>query len=227
MGNGSGDPGTVVGAMADPSEPDADDATDAVEPTEATSSPRSGLRSLDARTVAICVVLGVAAALITVLVASALSSDDESSPPGLELQESGPIDSEAFLTQPLAAVDGSETDLATFQEDQPMLVNLWASNCAPCIDEMPLLNDAQAENPGITFVGVATQDEVTKAKALAKQTGITYPWALDPTGELYLESKGAGMPTTVLLAADGTVLDSKTGSFDNASELQAFLDQAA
>lgn len=106
-----------------------------------------------------------------------------------------------------------------------MLVNLWASTCGPCIDEMPLLNDSAQANPDITFVGVATQDDLAQAKTLARQTGITYPWALDPTGALFFESKGVGMPTTVLLAADGEVLDSKTGSFDNQSELQAFLDQ--
>ena len=47
---------------------------------------------------------------------------------------------------------------AAYADDQPMLVNLWASNCVPCIDEMPLLEQARADNPDVTFVGVATQD---------------------------------------------------------------------
>ncbi len=225
MGIWWGGPGTVVGAMADLSEPDVDDATGAAAPSEAPAPRRSGLRSLDRRTVAICVVLGIIAAIITVLVGSALSSDDDTTP-SLELEEAGPISSERFLTQPIATVDGDETNLASFQEDQPMLVNLWASNCLPCVEEMPLLNAAQTANSDITFVGVATQDDLAKAKALAKRTGITYPWALDPTGELYYESKGIGMPTTVLLAADGSVVDAKTGWFDSATELQAFIDQA-
>lgn len=206
MGNPFGDPGTVVVVMSDVSEPQAP-------------------RSLDRRTIAIAACIGLLAALLAGLAASVLLAEDDPTG-GMQLEESEAIDSQAFLTQKLDTVDGGTTDLESFQDDQPMLVNLWASNCAPCIDEMPLLNEAQAANEDITFVGVATQDEPAQAKKLAEQTGITYPWALDPTGELYLESKGAGMPTTVLLAADGSVVDSKTGSFDNATELQAFLDQA-
>ena len=96
----------------------------------------------------------------------------------------------------------------------------------PCVDEMPLLEGAKAKNPDLTVVGVATQDRLPQAKALAKQTAITYPWIQDPKGEVYYESRGNGMPTTLLLSADGDVLATKTGAFKSAAELQAFIDQA-
>ena len=214
--------------MADPSEPQAGGATATAEPAEPSGpdAARGGRRVLDRRTIAIAVVLGVVAALVTVLVGSALaSSDDGGSDGAMQLQE--PIDASALLKTGLKTVDGGTTDLARFQEDQPMLVNLWQSTCAPCVDEMPLLDAAQADNPDITFVGVATQDKAAKAEALADQTGITYPWALDPDGDLFFAAQGQGMPTTLLLSASGEVIDAKTGSFDNASELQAFLDQAS
>ena len=107
-----------------------------------------------------------------------------------------------------------------------MLVNLWQSTCLPCVEEMPMLDEAQADNPGITFVGVATLEDAAKSEKLAEQTGITYPWASDPTGEVYYAAEGAGMPTTLLLDADGAVISRKTGPFDDAAELQTFLDQA-
>ena len=211
--------------MADPPEPAVDDPSDADEPAEATSSPRTGRRSLDGRTIAICALIGLIAALVTALVASAVLSDDAPSG-GMALEEAGKVDTAKLFAQPLDTVDGGTTDLAAFREGKPMLVNLFASSCIPCVEEMPLLTGAQQDNPDITFVGVATQDDADKAKALVDKTGIRYPWALDPTGEFYYETKGAGMPTTLLISADGKVLDRTSGAFDNRSELQAFLDQA-
>ncbi len=212
--------------MADLPEPAVDDPNDAAESVEATSSARRGLRSLDGRTIAICALIGVIAAILTALVASAVLSDD---PPkdGMPLEEATQVDPAKLFAQPLDTVDGGTTDLAAFREGKPMLVNLFASNCVPCVREMPLLTAAHEANPDITFVGVATQDDPDRAKALAKKTGIRYPWALDPTGGFYYETKGAGMPTTLLISADGKVLDSTSGAFDNRSELQAFLDQAS
>jgi thiol-disulfide isomerase/thioredoxin len=145
----------------------------------------------------------------------------------MDLEETEQVDTAKLLAQPLDAVDGGTTDLASFQDGKPMLVNLFASNCVPCVDEMPLLEAAHEDNPDITFVGVATQDDTDKAKALVDRTEISYPWALDPTGELFYEAKGAGMPTTLLLSADGKLLGHTTGDFDDAAELQAFLDQAS
>ncbi|WP_421117830.1 TlpA family protein disulfide reductase [Aquihabitans daechungensis] len=211
--------------MADLPEPAVDDPTDAAEPVGATSPARGGRRSLDGRTVAICALIGLIAAIVTALIASAVLSEDEPTD-AMQLQDVEQVDTTQLFAQPLDTPEGGETTLAAFREGKPTLVNLFASNCVPCVDEMPLLTDAQADNPDITFVGVATQDDVDKAQALVDDTGIEYPWALDPTGEFYYEAKGAGMPTTLLISADGEVLDSTTGAFESRSELQAFLDQA-
>jgi len=213
--------------MADSPEPDAGGTTPTAEPSEPTGadpSPGRRGRTLDGRTLAIAAVLGVAAALLTVLIASVVI-DDGGSTNAMVLQD--PIDADALLSQPLDRVGGGTTDLASFQEGQPMLVNLWQSACAPCVHEMPLLNDAQTANPDVTFVGVATQEPSLKdAKALAKQTGITYPWVLDPMGGVFYEAGGQGMPTTLLISKSGSVIDTKSGPFTSAGQLQAFLDQA-
>lgn len=226
MGVAGDHPGTVVGAMADPSEPDAGADAPAAEPAETASDrPSPGRRrTLDRRTVAICAVLGVIAAIATVLVASAFSSSSDGSDDAMVLK-----DTDVLLTQPLETVDGEETDLTAFHEDgTPMLVNLWQSTCEPCVREMPLLDAAQADNPDVTFVGVATQEtHLDAAEKLAEQTKITYPWVLDPDGEFFYEAGGQGMPTTLLLDGTGAIVSSHTGEFSNASELQAFLDQAS
>ena len=228
MGSGGGCPDTVVGVMVDtPDLPD--DASDTAEdrPTEQ-PAPRSGLRSLDRRTVAIVACIALVAALLAGLIASfALGGDEATDDNVMTLTEPGEIDTSRLLAEPLETVDGEPTNVGSYLNEQPMLINIWSSNCAPCVQEMPLLQQAADDNSDITFVGVATQDDPAKAQELAEQTGITYPWALDPTGEFFYESKGAGMPTTLLLSADGDVVATKTGQFHDEQELQAFLDEAS
>ena len=214
--------------MVDASEPPAGDATDRPEATERSlpEDTRSPARKLDRRTVAICVCIALVAALVAGLIASLAMGDSGGPANGkMTLSAPGSIDSSRLLAQRLDTPAGKPTNLGAHLAEQPMLVNVWASSCQSCVDEMPLLQTASKHNPKVTFVGVATQDRPSAAKALAKQTGITYPWALDPTGELFYDSKGAGMPTTLLLSADGDVLATKTGSFQSATQLQSFIDE--
>ena len=141
--------GTVVGVMVEVPEPEAD------APVEPVDTPRSSARVLDARTIAIVVVIGLVAAIIAALVASAVLSDDSDPEPGMTLSEPAKVDSTRLLGTAAETVDGEPTKLGTFLDDQPMLVNFWQSSCVPCVDEMPLLEGAQAKNPDLTVVGVA------------------------------------------------------------------------
>ncbi|MCU1371285.1 MAG: rane protein [Ilumatobacteraceae bacterium] len=210
-----------------PSEtPDAVDPANAVaaDPADGPARPSARARSgLDRRTVAIAAVLGIAAALLTVLIASAFTSGSRTGGGDtMELKDPAKL-----LRVPLTTTDGGTTTLDALREEgKPTLVNLWQAACVPCVREMPTLDAAQADNPDITFLGVNTQEPLAKAEKLADQTGITYPWVLDPDGELYYEASGQGMPTTFVLDADGTIVASRSGPFADADDLQAFLDQA-
>lgn len=184
-------------------------------------------RRLDRRTIAISAVIALlaaaVAALITVLVVDGGETDTTTGP--MELTAQGDVDIDRLLAVSLETTDGGTTDLAAFLDGRPLLVNLWQSSCVPCIDEMPLLEQASIDrSEEVAVVGVATQDREEKAAELAAQTEITYPWVLDPEGNVFFEARAAGMPTTVLLDADGRVLGSETGAFFDAAELDAFLD---
>jgi thiol-disulfide isomerase/thioredoxin len=186
-------------------------------------------RRLDRRTIAICVCIALLAALAAGLITSFVVGDDDASPAAggrLTLSGDKAVDIDKMLTAPLRTPDGKATTLDRLRDDRPMLVNLWASTCTPCIREMPMLDAASKVNPEIQVIGLATQDPAAKAAKLAHQAGITYPWALDPDGEFFYQVKAAGLPTTLLISPSGAIVDTKTGAFDDEQELQDFIDGA-
>lgn len=200
-----------------------------VDAPETDAAPRRRSR-LDRRTVAICVCIATIAALLAGLVAALVLDDDDATaaPDGssLSLVPPGDVNTDRLYAVALTTPDDQPTTLAALVRGNPAVVNFWQSTCAPCIEEMPLFEAARATHPDLRFVGIATQDLPAKAQALADQTGITYPWALDPDGLLWQQAKGAGMPTTILLGEDGSVVASKTGAFTSADELDDFLAKA-
>ena len=105
----------------------------------------------------------------------------------------------------------------------PTVINFWASWCEPCIEEMPVLARAARElGPRVGFLGVDVQDQVAKARELAHSTGVRYPLAQDPRGEFYASIGGVGMPTTLFVDAEGTVVYRHTGEV-SASRLAQLL----
>lgn len=97
---------------------------------------------------------------------------------------------------------------------RPLVINFFASWCAPCRAELPDFAAAHARyGDRVDFVGVDYQ-EVSEAAAarLLYETGITYPVMEDPEGTL-LEELGTlpTMPTTIFVRADGTIFERHHG----------------
>jgi thiol-disulfide isomerase/thioredoxin len=187
-------------------------------------------RPIDRRTIATIVALATVCAMAAALVAVRVLGDDttttDASTDRIELSDVGDVSPDRLLTVALRTPLDEPTNLDEHVGGTPAVVNFWQSSCAPCIEEMPLLQGAADANPQIVMVGVASQDRVDNATALAEQTAIGYPWFLDPEGNLFYEARAAGMPTTLLLDAQGRIVSTKTGAFKSAAELQAFIDQA-
>lgn len=94
----------------------------------------------------------------------------------------------------------------------PAVVNFWASWCVPCVKELPVLARAAADlGPRVGFLGVDVQDQVAKGRELAADSGVRFPLAQDPRGEFYAAVGGVGMPTTLFVDAEGTVVYRHTG----------------
>lgn len=180
-----------------------------------------------ARLVAICVCIALVGALVAALATSLVLDDDprataEQEPEELALEDG--VDTAELLGVELVDLDGSTTSLGALLVDRPMVVNLWAQSCAPCVKEMPLLEAASKANPDVAFLGVDTQDQLDKATEMAERTAITYPWVQDPDGNFFYAARAAGMPTTLAINPQGEVLAARTGSFSSQSELQRWID---
>lgn len=89
-------------------------------------------------------------------------------------------------------------------DGRPTVVNLWASWCRPCVDELPLLQrTSKAAGADVRFVGVDTQDERAGAGDLLRTAGVTYPSYDDPEGRVRAGVRAVGLPTTLVFDARG------------------------
>lgn len=110
-----------------------------------------------------------------------------------------------------------------------VLVNFWATWCAPCLSEIPLLMDAQEAyaDRGLQIVGPA-MDRSEPVRALVQRMGIPYPvFAGDVEVAAAMDGLGdtlGALPFSVLLSPDGTAVYRKHGDFSR-DELTALLEQ--
>jgi cytochrome oxidase Cu insertion factor (SCO1/SenC/PrrC family)/thiol-disulfide isomerase/thioredoxin len=106
---------------------------------------------------------------------------------------------------PILGQAGQELDLAAAR-GQPVVLNFWASSCPDCRDELAAFAQVAKEDPKIRFVGVDVADpSLSAATALARQSGIAYPVAVDHGGQVASAYRISGLPTTIFLSAAGKV----------------------
>lgn len=108
-------------------------------------------------------------------------------------------------------VEGEDVSLDDLG-DRPVLINLWASWCAPCREEMPLLQDAyERDGDRVGFLGVVTEDTPSAAASLLGDLDVTYAHVLDQDRRLLSDLAAPGLPVTLAVAADGRILDRQIG----------------
>lgn len=99
----------------------------------------------------------------------------------------------------------------------PVLLNLWATWCAPCVAEMPALDALAASHRGTLQVVTVSQDMggADKVAPFFEKHGLRQlePW-LDPDNDLAFHFGGAQLPTTVYYDAQGREVWRMTGGHD-------------
>lgn len=109
-------------------------------------------------------------------------------------------------TQQLAEVAGTGT---------PVVLNFWSSTCAPCLNEMPAIEQvSQQLGDKVTVIGIDSQDTAESGQKMVDQTGVTYRNARDPKGEISTIFGALALPRTVLIDAGGTVVATHSGELN-------------
>lgn len=108
----------------------------------------------------------------------------------------------------------------------PLVINFWASNCAPCIREMPAIESVSEEySDRVSFLGIDPKgDPEDAAIELIDQTGVTYDLGRDDGSSMVTWFGIAALPTTIFVQSDGTIVDVHTGEV-SADQLRRTLDE--
>jgi cytochrome c biogenesis protein CcmG, thiol:disulfide interchange protein DsbE len=110
----------------------------------------------------------------------------------------------------LPTLDGGGRLTLSALRGKAVVVNFWASWCAPCKDEAPLLEAAwrNRRKDGLVVVGVNVQDLSSDAKRFARRAGLTFPLVREGAGGRTADRYGlTGLPETFFVDRRGRVVD--------------------
>lgn len=100
--------------------------------------------------------------------------------------------------------EGENLKLSEYRGDVVM-INFWASWCAPCRQEMPLLDELyqRYHKVGFTLMGVNVEEDTSKARKLLEELPVGFPILFDNSNKVSQLYKVSAMPSTVLIDRDG------------------------
>lgn len=140
-----------------------------------------------------------------------------------DLPDPSPIDGP--LTIDGTDLNGQAVDNKVLNPEGVTLINVWATFCGPCVEEMPGLGKLMGEYPNVKFVGICADlkdatgnldpDQVAFAAQIARETGAAYPHiAPGPALEGGLLANVFAYPTTLFADEQGNILATYVGSRD-------------
>ena len=192
-----------------------------MEPAPLPPQPRSAVRRYLPLMVAGLVVVGFAVALFvtfsgdTTPTSSDITKLDPNATQPPELGDFNDVTGTRLPRLSYVSFDGSTRELVT--DGRPLLINVWSSTCVPCVAEMPALEKVwQMSKNDITILGLDYVEPLELGQAMAARTGVTYPLGRDTNGSILRSLGGNGLPYTVLVGSNGTILATHSGALTEA-----------
>jgi thiol-disulfide isomerase/thioredoxin len=126
----------------------------------------------------------------------------------------------ALYALSLSDLNGKPQNLGQWT-NKPLVLNFWATWCAPCMEEIPLFIQAQNKyaQKGLQFVGIGI-DNPEKMRALASQTGINYPLLAGQDDGMAFSGRCGNtlniLPFTAFIDRGGQIVEVVSGSVSEA-----------
>lgn len=134
----------------------------------------------------------------------------------------GPLVGEQAPDFTLIGFDGRVVRLFDYR-GTPVVLNFWASWCAPCREEAPAFARVAAANDQVAFLGIDVRDRERDARAFIAEFSLPYPSAPDTEG-VEQQYGVVGIPTTIFIAGNGTVVRTWLGPLEE-QRLIAFVEE--
>jgi thiol-disulfide isomerase/thioredoxin len=148
------------------------------------------------------------------LLAGILAARAPAPPAGLVVAQPG----QALPAIAVRDLAGKPVAVPAAYAGRPLLLNVWASWCGPCVEEMPELQRFSARQGanGVQVVGIALDDPAA-VQAFLPRVAVTYPILIDAPGPrdagVRLGNRAGVLPYSVLVSADGRLLKQHIGPF--------------
>ena len=169
--------------------------------------------------------------LLLLITSCALNGGVSSQAPDAELVSCNTIQQitenvfDPVLELSLDCLDGSESIKLSMIKG-PAVINVWASWCASCEEELPFLKEfSKLNGEKVQFIGIDVEEKsATVGANFAKKNNMSWPHLFDPDGRTS-ELFGMGIPVTWFIDRNGKVIYKKIGTIKSLSELKGLVDK--
>lgn len=148
-------------------------------------------------------------------------------PPRYENVQAGSAPGERPADFTVTCLDGGVFSLGA-NRGKTVVINLWATWCAPCVKELAFFDRLQRERKDVAVLALHSEPVTEDVSAFVEARGWeTLRFAVDPDGAVSAAlSDSAVLPRTVVIAPDGTVMVNRVGGVDYET-LSRWVDEAA
>ncbi|WP_261800077.1 redoxin domain-containing protein [Paenibacillus sp. PAMC21692] len=116
---------------------------------------------------------------------------------------------------------GGQLKLSDY-EGKGVVLNFWASWCNPCVNELPLLNEAY-KLAGIDMIAINVGEEEETVKKFVDRYELAFPIALDREQDVKRQYRAAGLPLTVVIDEQGNIMKRHEGELTEMSDILALM----